>query len=155
MAIQRSSTRWRKRLLAVVGGILAAEVIWLLATFALGIHVQAPAGNGYPQPVDIGPGTVGITAGVLSLLGWGVLALLERFTRRAGGIWLAFSLLALIVSLSMPLSGGGVPAADRAALVLTHVAVAAIIIPAFCRTSRRKVEQLVETRARRPLGEAA
>ena len=155
MALHRFSRLWRKRLFAVVAGVLAAEVVWLVATFVFGIHAQAPAGNGYPQPVDIAPGTVGIATGVLSLLGWGVLALLERFTSRARGIWLALSLLALVASLGLPLSGSGIPAIDRAVLVLMHVAVAATIIPALYRTSPRETEQRVKTRARRLLGEAA
>ncbi len=126
-----------------------------MAEFVFGVHVQSPAGNGYPQPADIGPGIVGISAGVLSLLGWGVLAVLERFTVRARGIWLALSLLALVASLGMPLSGSGVPAVDRAVLVLMHVAVAAIVIGALYRTARPRGEPRVQTAARRPLQEAA
>lgn len=155
MSVQRFSSTSRKRLFAVVAGVIVAEVVWLLADRVFGIHVQAPAGNGYPRPADIGPGTVGVAAGVLSLLGWGLLAVLERFTLRARGIWLALSLLALVASLGMPLSGSGVRPSDRAALVLMHVAVAAIVIPVLYRTSRPRAKQPVRSSTQRLMGEAA
>ena len=133
--------RWR-RILAVIGAVLAAEAVWLVAELVVGIRLQAPAGSGYPQPVDIGPGTVAIASLVVSLLGWGVLAVLERFTSWDRRIWLALSLIALVVSLGMPMSGSGVPDVDRAVLVLMHVLVAAIIVPAMYRTSSRSERQV-------------
>jgi hypothetical protein len=45
--------------------------------------------------MDIGPLYVAVASAVLSLLGWGFLAGLERFTPRAGVIWLVTALLAL------------------------------------------------------------
>ncbi|MFI5266713.1 MAG: DUF6069 family protein [Chloroflexota bacterium] len=148
MSIRRFSRKQRRRtrVLAVVAAVLAAEALWLVSEVVFGVHLQAPAGNGYPQPVAIAAGTVAIASGVLSLLGWGLLAGLERFTSRARGIWLGIALLALIGSLFMPLSGAGVTAANRAVLVLMHVVVAAIVIPALYRTSPR---------AERPAGQPA
>jgi hypothetical protein len=133
--------RWG-RILVVIGAVLAAEVVWLVAELVFGVRLQAPAGSGYPQPVDIGPGTVAVASFVLSLLGWGVLAVLERFTSWARRIWLALSLIALVASLGMPMSGSGVPAVDRAVLVLMHVLVAAILVPAMYRTSPRSERQV-------------
>lgn len=140
MSVQTFLTggRRRRRLLAVVGGVLAAEAIWLVAEVGFGVHLQAPAGNGYPQPMDIGPATIAAASATLSLLGWGVMAVLERFTSRARGVWLTVSLLALVASLGMPLSGAGVSAADRAVLVLMHLTVAAIVVPVLARTSPRR-----------------
>lgn len=153
MSVQRFSTgeRRRRRLLAVVGGALAAEAVWLMAELFFGVRLQAPAGNGYPQPMDIGPGTVAAASAILSLLGWGVLALLERFTSRARSIWLTLSLLALVASLGMPLSGTGVSAATRTGLLLMHLAVAAIVVPALYRTSPRMVRPDMRLT---PIGEA-
>ena len=123
------------RLLGVAVAVLVAEAVWSLAEFALGIHLQAPAGAGYPEPVDIGPLTVAVATAVLSLLGWGVLAVLEQLTPNARRIWLLVALVALAVSLAMPLTGFGVSLANRAVLVLLHMAVAAVLVPALYRTS--------------------
>src|SRR5690348_15507748 len=115
MSVQRFSTGRRqwKRALAVVAGVAAVEAVWLVAELVFGVRLQAAAGNGYPQPVDIGPRTVAIASAVLSLVGWGLLALLERFTKHARRVWLGVALLALVVSFSLPLSGTGVATADR------------------------------------------
>ncbi len=141
MSNQTSSSsdarRRRSRALAVVAAVAAAEALWLIAEFVFGMHLQAPAGNGAPQPMDIGPGTVAVASVVLSLIGWAVLATLERFTSRARGIWLALALVALVASLGMPLSGSGVAPADRVVLVLMHLSVAAVVVPVLFRTSHR------------------
>src|SRR5918911_1114870 len=111
MAFQRPITtprRRRARLLDVTAAVLVAEVVWILAELALGIRLQAPAGTGYPEPVDIGPLNVALASAVLSLVGWAVLAALERLTPHARRIWLVLALVALAASLSMPLSGTGV-----------------------------------------------
>ena len=137
MSVQRFSSGERqwKRALAVVAGVIAAEALWVVAELVFGVRLQAPAGNGYPRPVDIGPGTVAIASAVLSLVGWGLLALLERFTSWARRIWLGLTAVALVLSFALPLGGTGVMAADRAMLVLMHLAVAAIVMPVLYRTS--------------------
>ena len=127
--------RRRTRLLGVAAAVLAAEAVWVLAVLVLGIRLQAPAGTGYPEPVDIGPLNVALASVVLSLVGWAVLATLERLTPHARRIWLVLALLALAASLAMPLSGTGVGAANRAVLVLMHVVVAGILVPVLYRTS--------------------
>ena len=125
----------RARLLGVAASVLVAEAIWALARFALGIPLQAPAGAGYPEPVDIGALNVAVASVGLSLVGWGALAVLERLTPHARRIWLLAALAALGLSLVMPLSGFGASPANRAVLVLMHVAVVAVLIPALYRTS--------------------
>jgi Family of unknown function (DUF6069) len=150
---QRNPRRWM-RPLAIVAAVGAAEGLWVLAEFVSGMRLQAPAGNGYPQPVDIDPGTVAIASAVLSLLGWGLLSGLERFTSRARDVWLGVALLALFASLFMPLSGTGVAAGDRAVLVLMHLSVAAIVTPVLYRTSPR-AERTPRQPTRILTGEAA
>lgn len=126
---------FRIRVLGVVAAVLLAELLWLVAQVLLGIRLQAPAGNGYPEPVDIDPLQVAIAAGVLSLLGWAVLAGLERLTPRGRNIWLGMALAGLAASLWLPLSGTGVSAENRAVLVLMHLVVAATVMTVLYRTS--------------------
>lgn len=86
MAIQRLITppeRRQMRLLGVAAAVLVAEAVWVLAELVLGIRLRAPAGTGYPEPVDLGPLNVGFASVVLSLIGWAVLAALEWL--RQGG----------------------------------------------------------------------
>jgi hypothetical protein len=141
------SERRRARLLGVAAAVLAAESVWLLAEFAFGINLQAPAGTGYPEPVDVGPLTVALASVVLSLVGWAILAVLERLTSGARRIWLALALVGLAASLGMPLSGIGIGLASRAALVLMHLAVAAVVIPVFYRTSQRRAPGVPRSRS--------
>jgi hypothetical protein len=62
--------------------------------------------------------------------GWALLALLERLTART--IW---TVTALLASLGGPLSRSGITAANRAVLVLPHLAVGAVLIPALRSTA--------------------
>jgi hypothetical protein len=106
-----------------------------LADLVLGIRLQAPAGTGYPEPVDIGPFSVAVASALLALLGWAMLAGLERLTPHAHRIWLVAALLGLAGSLAMPLAGTGVSTASRMVLVLMHLAVATVVISALYWTS--------------------
>jgi hypothetical protein len=116
-----------------------------VAEFALGIQLQAPANYGYPA-MDLGPLYVAVTAGALSLVAWAALAVLERLTAHARRAWLFLAPLVLVASLSSPLGGTDVSTADRAVLVVMHIGVAAVLIPAFYRTSPRRAPQLSRPR---------
>jgi hypothetical protein len=91
---------------------------------------------------------------VLSLVGWAVLATLERLTPHARRIWLVLALVALAASLAMPLSGTGVGAAHRALLVLMHLAVAAVLIPVLHRTSLARLSHPAQGPSALAQGEA-
>jgi Family of unknown function (DUF6069) len=67
---------------------------------------------------------------LFALLGWGALALLERHTRRAKAIWTALAGAVLALSL-VPIAVEQATGDTKALLVLIHVAVAAVLIPAF------------------------
>ena len=127
--------RRRIRLLGIAAAVLLAEAVWLLAELVFGIRLQAPAGTAYPEPVDIGPLNVGLASALPSLLGWALLAGLERLTPRAHRIWLVAALVGLAASLATPLAGTGVGTANRMVLVLMHLAVPAVVISALYRTS--------------------
>lgn len=130
-----TTARTRPRLVATVAAVAAALALWALAALAFGIEVNAPAMGDQPvQP--IGPAQVAISSAAGALVGWGVLALLERFTARAHRIWLAVVVAGTLLSLGAPLTGAGIEAANRAVLATLHLAVATVLVPPLYRTSR-------------------
>jgi hypothetical protein len=91
----------------------------------LGTQLLIRFGIGPAQGVGI-ESVVGASLAA-SLLGWGLLTLLERRTRRARTIWSRIAIVVLLVSLSLPLSAGAT-ISSTAALALMHLAVAAVLI---------------------------
>lgn len=128
-----SAHRRKARLVAVVGSALAATVIWALATLAMGDLNQPSFDDRGPQPLT--GAVVVIAALTCGLLGWFVIAMLERVTSHPRRLWRIIAPLALLLSLAGPLSGHGVSGNVRLALVLMHLAVAAILIPLLSATS--------------------
>lgn len=145
---KQSRTRNRTRALCVVGGTLAAIIAWAVEVPLLGIRLTFRFGNGRIGPRNFGPGPFGaghvqtISVGQIvgislaaALLGWLLLAILERRTSRARLIWISCALVALAVSLSLPLTAATTTAA-AVALVVMHLTVGAAVIPAMARTAR-------------------
>jgi hypothetical protein len=127
----------RLRALGVLTAVLAPVLIWLIAVPVLGAELTVTDGRQQPPTeFDVGLGPILTVALGSALLGWGVLALLERFTPRAGLVWtvLATGLLVLsFVPLLGPMSG-----ATRLTLALMHLAVGAALIPTFYRSVRTR-----------------
>lgn len=130
---EQARERRRARLTAVVIAVLAALAIWTVAEVVFHVHLRAPEGFGG----DIGAQSVILSSALLSLAGWGLLALLERLTARARSVWLTIAVVTLFLSLVTPLLGTGITPANRAVLVLMHLAVGAVHIPGLYRTSPR------------------
>ena len=128
--------RRRTRALAIAGAVVVSSLIWIVTVWGFGHRLVVTDGSG-SQSQEIGLPAVILLSLVVSLLGWGLLALLERFTTRAGVIWAAVAATALAVSV-LPLTGPGTAPATRLSLGLMHVAVAAILITVFYRTSTRR-----------------
>jgi hypothetical protein len=126
--------RRKTRLVAVVGAVLAVLVVWALAKLAVS-DLRQP-GFGGAEPQQLNAAIVIVAALIGSLLGWSVMALLEHLTSRPRRYWAVIAPLALLISLAGPLSGHGVSGGNRVALVLMHLAVAGIVIPALYRSSR-------------------
>jgi hypothetical protein len=110
---------------AVVGATVAAVAIWAVATMA-----------GAELTVSFGPGqaiqkitlvNVVVAALVGSLAGWGLLALLRRFTSKARAIWTVTAIIAALLSLGGPLSAIA-SLGTKVSLVAMHLAVAAVLI---------------------------
>jgi hypothetical protein len=123
-----------RRALIVAGATLVPLLVWLVARVGFGLDVRSPTFNG--QHFEIGPLLVLLTAMAPCLLGWGVVAILERTTARARVIWIAVALIGLVLSLGMPLSGTGASAGDRMTLVLMHLSVGAVLIPGLANSIR-------------------
>ena len=137
-AVATAPGRRQLRLLAAAAAVLAAEALWGLAELGFGLDLRAPATASSPQPADIGPPVVAVGSGAAALAAWGLLALLallEQLTARARTIWTVTAAVVLVASLGGPLSGSGITAANRAVLVLPHLAVGTVLIPALRRTA--------------------
>ena len=113
----------------------AAVAVWAVAVPVLGTHLLVRFGGGSPQTV--GAGLVAGAALAASFGGWGLLALLERHTARARSTWTAAAIIVTAASLSLPLSAG-MTAATITALVLMHLAVAAVLISTLRRSAARQ-----------------
>jgi len=120
----------RTRVLGVAGATLAAVAVWVVAVPVLGTYLVVRFGNSAPQSVGFGFVVGGSL--VASLLGWGLLVMLERFTSNARMIWTGLAIGVLAVSFSLPV-GAGTTESTKVALALMHVAAAGVLIPALRR----------------------
>jgi hypothetical protein len=125
-----SPARRRDGALAVGGAVLATALLWTAAQL-LGIEMRIDPRNGQPPGVIGLPFAAAVTL-VVSLLGWGVRALLDRLIRRAATVWTALAVTVLLVSF-VPVLGVGATSAAKAILELTHLAVAEALIPVLGR----------------------
>lgn len=130
-----TGARMRRRVSAAIVAVLTALIVYALARLAIG-HIYQPA-FGSSQPKSLSAGFVAVVAALAALLGWMTIAVLERVSAHAVTIWTITAPLVLLVSFSMPLSGHGVSGGNRVALMLMHLAVAAIVIPLYRASSPR------------------
>src|SRR5580698_2549549 len=89
----------RSRALCTAGGALAAALAWIVEVPLLGIHLNVRFGTGHIQAIAIGQ-VIGVTVAA-SLLGWLLLARLERRTPHARRLWTIFALAVLAASLAL------------------------------------------------------
>jgi hypothetical protein len=127
------TTRPSTRTTAVIGATAAAVAIWAVAT-AAGADLTVSFGPGQPiQKITIV--NVVVAALVGSLAGWGLLALLRRFTTNARAIWTAIAIVVALLSLGGPLSAIA-STGTKVSLVAMHLAVATVLIVVLRRTHR-------------------
>src|SRR6266853_3506710 len=118
----------------VLGATAAAVAIWIVATLA-GAALTVSFGAGQPiQKITVI--NVVVAALVGSLAGWGLLALLRRFTTNARAIWTVIAIVVALVSLGGPLSATA-SAGTKVALVAMHLTVATVTITVLRRTTTR------------------
>jgi hypothetical protein len=125
----------RARALCAAGGALAAALAWIVEVPLLGIHLTVRFGAGHIQTIAVGQ-VLGVTVAA-SLLGWLLLALLERRTPHARPLWAITALAALAASLALPLAAATTTSAI-AGLIVLHLTVGAAVIPAMAHTARAR-----------------
>ncbi|MEN3613016.1 DUF6069 family protein [Plantactinospora sp. ZYX-F-223] len=125
----------RLRLGAVGAAVLVNSAIYLGGrAFGTDFVLTAP-GNPVPHPLIVAEIVV-ITA-VFGLLGWGSLALLERFTRRARQIWAVLATVVLALSY-VPLGIELATVDTKILLGVMHLVVAAALFPMLRQTAVRR-----------------
>ncbi|MCG5213612.1 DUF6069 family protein [Streptosporangium soli] len=124
--------RLRHRSLAVAGAALAALAVWVVGEPLLGNELVVVTSPGQ-DPMDLGAAAIGMFSLIFALLGWAALAVLEGFTARAATIWTVLALLVVALSFA-PLFGVTATTGSKATLALTHVALAAVLIPTLRHT---------------------
>lgn len=120
--------RRRYRAGAVLGVVLVNVVLWAVGR-GLGVDfvITSP---GSTAAIDL-PTVVIFSAG-FALLGWGSLALLERFSSRARTVWTVLAIAVVALS-EVPIYLVQGSAGTKFFLTLIHVAVAAVLVPALRR----------------------
>jgi len=121
--------------LCAAGGALAAALAWIVEVPVLGIHLTFRFGAGHIQTIAIDQ-VIGVTVAA-SLLGWLLIALLERRTSHARPLWTTIALATLAASLALPLAVATTTSA-AAGLIVMHLTVGAVVIPAMARTARTR-----------------
>ena len=128
-----TTRQFRTRALGVAGAVVAAVAVWAIEASLLGLHLDIRFGTGAAQTIG-----VGLIAGATllgSLLGWALLAILERRTSHARAIWTAVAAVVVLASLSLPLYAG-IATSSKIAFVVMHLAVGAVLIPVMRASSR-------------------
>jgi hypothetical protein len=123
-----------RRLLAMGAGVLSCVGIWAIVVPVAG-HDLVVKNPGHADIV-IGLAAVIFVAVLASLAGWLLLALLERFTRRARPVWTGVAIVVLLLSF-LPIVGADTTTATRVTLVLMHLSVAAALFAAAYSPTRR------------------
>lgn len=119
------------RALAIGGAAVLAVLVWFIARQVAGDLVVKTGDS----TQTVGAVAVVVTVLFVSLLGWGLLALLERFTAKGRTIWTVVAVVFLLLSLLGPL--GGTDTGTKVSLALLHLLVGAVIITAFTRAPQR------------------
>ena len=125
----------RTRALCAAGGVLAAALAWIVEVPLLGIHLNFRFGTGHIQTIAVGQ-IIGVSAAA-SLLGWLLLALLERRSAHPRRFWTSIAVAALAASLALPLAAATTISAT-AALIVMHLTVGAVLIPGMAHTAQAR-----------------
>ncbi|MDI6106022.1 DUF6069 family protein [Actinoplanes sp. NEAU-A12] len=147
----RPATRARVRslrLAAVAGAVLVALLTWVLIEPVIGHDLYAPGLNG-AQPENIGIVETVAAALAPALAAWAFLAVLEKFfPRRATLIWTVVAVVVLVAT--MPWSGTFRSEGDHLSLVVLHLVVAAVLIPALAWSAAHRPRLPQDSRPTRP-----
>ncbi len=113
------------------GAVTAAVAVWLVARYGAGVALRQPAFSARGHPAHLAVGFVIVVSTVASLAGWGVAGLFGRAAHHPRITWVIIATVATALSLSLPPSGHGITSTQRLALACMHLALAAVLVPAF------------------------
>ncbi|MEV4537716.1 DUF6069 family protein [Asanoa sp. NPDC049518] len=129
-AAECARKRRRARGLAVVAAAAATFTVWTVAHQIAGVDLVVDNGA-----TTVTPAAVVLVTVLAGLAGWGLLALLERFTSRGTRTWTWIATAFLAVSLLGPL-GSAEGAGATIALLAMHLATGAVLIPIMARSNK-------------------
>ena len=118
-------TTRRLRHATVAATALSAAASWAVVTQVAGVHlgVRFP----HSSATTVALGTIVAAAAGATLLGWGLLAVLETMTSHARRVWATVAVAVFLVSLALPIAFATTTAA-AAGLAAIHLAVASVAI---------------------------
>lgn len=117
-----------RRLFVVITASAAASLLWAAASPLAGVDLVVDQAG---SPTTVGPVPVIISSLVIGFAAWGLLAVLERFTARAGLIWTIIASAVLAFSLFGPLAA--VTTAAMLVLMGMHVVTGGVLIAGLAR----------------------
>lgn len=120
-----------RRTLTVAGAAAAGLAVWAIKRSIGGTELAVRSGGSVR---GIGPAAVVLTALLVGLAGWGLLAWFERLMQRPYRAWRLVAVAVFLVSLAGPL--GGVGTGPRLALAAMHLVVAAVLVLGLPATRR-------------------
>jgi len=125
-AVRTDRTHRRLVRAASIGAAAVATTTLFGLGRAAGADMTIAVGGAAPAPFV--PTEIAVATVVIGLVGWAVLALLERFSRHAHRIWVTLAV--LVVGLSMaPIWMVQARTGTRVTLVCIHLAVGAALLP--------------------------
>lgn len=125
--VSTARDRVTRRAAGVTAAALGAVLVWVIAVPLAGLDLAANQQGAIRQ---VGLGAVVTVAVGAGLVGWALLALLERLTSRGRRIWMVIASVVLALSLLGPI-GGGVGLGTKVVLSLMHLVVGATLVVAF------------------------
>jgi hypothetical protein len=134
-SVVRDVRQSRARALCAVGGAAAAAIAWAIEVPLTGIKLGIRFGGAHPQTVAAAQ-VIG-AALAAGLIGWLLLAVLERRAPSPRATWTGIALLVLAASLALPLAAATTTSAAIGLIVL-HLVVGAAVIPGMASTARSR-----------------
>jgi hypothetical protein len=121
------NARWRAgRIVAIASAATATGLAWLLGRLAhVDYIVDTPIGT---RKITLALTVVATVAA--GIAGWVVIALLERYTSSPRGVWIALTLVVLVVSI-VPVFWTTANLDTQLMLTALHCVAAAVLIPAL------------------------
>jgi hypothetical protein len=122
-----SNAPWRTgRVVAITMAATATGLAWLIGRLAhVDYLVDTPVGT---REVTLALTVVATV--VAGIAGWGVIALLEHYTTSSGAIWIALTIVVLVLSI-VPVFRTTANPATQYTLAALHCVAAAVLIPAL------------------------